>query len=384
MARAVPEAFLVYPVLLKWQSNAIMSETFLRFIITHRTTWLTLSVLVLAARCAVGADPFPTQALPGTDIGDSLPADYEPSGAVWHTGLSRLLTVSDTGIVSSMNADGSGISNWSVGGDLEGITVADPNSPFVYVGVENPDSILELNLNTGVVTRTFDLTPWLTGPANQGLEALTFLPDSNDSEGGLFYAGLQDDGKIYSFRLPILTSSTSTAVTPLTTITPVAGRNDISGLDYDIDNDVLYAIFDNSNLMRAIRPDGTVLAEWDLPQDDQEGVALAGDNLYIAEDSNAIVVWRYAPFPFLDDSPAADFDNDGDVDGADLMEWASDYGQNAGSDADEDGDSDGTDFLVWQRTLGTGVPALAARAVPEPSTCLLLAWGTLLSLRHQR
>ncbi len=342
----------------------------------HLRSCLVVPFLIFSAQCLLAADPFPTQALPGTGIGGNLSGSYEPSGAVWHSGISKLLTVSDGGTVTSMNSDGTGVSNWWIPGDLEGITVADPNSPFVYVGVEHPDSILEFNIDTGLVTRSFDLTPWLTGSSNRGLEALTFLPDPLDSEGGQFYAGLQSNGKIYSFQLPILSSSTSTTVTPLSTITPVAGRNDISGLDYDVENEVLYAIFDNFNALRAMQPDGTFLSEWELPKDDQEGIAITTDNLFIAEDSADIEIWRYSPFPFL---LAADFDNDNDVDSADIVKWESDYGLNADSDANNDGDSAGADFLFWQRIFGIGTTLTATVVVPEPASWLLWLMGIMFA-----
>ena len=168
----------------------------------------------------------------------------------------------------------------------------------VYVGVEHPDSIREFNITTGAVSRTFDLTPWMTGePNNNGLEALTFVPDAGDPEGGLFYAGLQRDGKIYSFRLPVKTSASSTTVTPVSTITPVVDRTDISGLHYDVDKKVLYAVFDGSDKLRAMKADGTFLGEWELPRDNQEGVTMAGNHLYIAEDygSSGNIV-DYSPF----------------------------------------------------------------------------------------
>jgi len=76
---------------------------------------------------------------------------------------------------------------------------------------------------------------------------------------------------------------------------------------------------------------------------------------------------------------AADFNDDGRVNGADLTKWSGDFGMNPGSDADGDGDSDGNDFLIWQRQLGSGVPAAAAAAaIPEPATGLLAALAALL------
>jgi len=69
---------------------------------------------------------------------------------------------------------------------------------------------------------------------------------------------------------------------------------------------------------------------------------------------------------------AADFDNDGDVDGADLLQWQSDFG-GLGSDANGSGISDGADFLIWQRQFSGGVLAGASTAaVPEPTSLMLM------------
>jgi glucose/arabinose dehydrogenase len=71
---------------------------------------------------------------------------------------------------------------------------------------------------------------------------------------------------------------------------------------------------------------------------------------------------------------AADFDNDGDADGADLTILRGAYSTNAAGDADGDGDTDGGDLLVWQQQLGGVASSTAdANAVPEPATGLLLA-----------
>ena len=52
--------------------------------------------------------------------------------------------------------------------------------------------------------------------------------------------------------------------------------------------------------------------------------------------------------------PAADFDGDGDVDGADFLKWQQGFPTASGAtkadgDADGDGDVDGQDFLIWQQ-----------------------------------
>jgi hypothetical protein len=73
----------------------------------------------------------------------------------------------------------------------------------------------------------------------------------------------------------------------------------------------------------------------------------------------------------------ADFDEDGDVDSADLAQWQGDFGENAASDADNDGDSDGADFLAWQQQFGSPPPPAAA--VPEPCMSAIL-WMDVASI----
>jgi len=304
---------------------------------------LLVALLVLTVHPARAADPWPG-VLPGTEIGQGLPASYEPSGGAWHRRLNKFFTVSDSGIVSAMNANGTGITNWSVPGDLEGVAVADPASNFIYIGVEQPDSIREFNIVTGQVTRTFLLTTWMQGPDNSGLEALEFIPDPAHPEGGIFYAGLQDDGRIYRFSLPIRSSATSTTVTFLGTITPVAGRVDIAGLDYDREREILYAVFDDSNNLRAMHPDGSLIGEWVLPGNDQEGIAIHDCELFVAEDSGK--VWRY-PFP----GDMRDVDGDGSTNCFD-------------SDDDNDGVLDGADCAPFDP---------AASHVPSEVTALMVA-----------
>ena len=86
----------------------------------------------------------------------------------------------------------------------------------------------------------------------------------------------------------------------------------------------------------------------------------------------------------------ADFNQDGNVNGADLTAWKSGFGtgtMKAQGDADADGDVDGADFLVWQRQFGQAPPAAAAAgAVPEPATALLSGLGlaALAAVRRRR
>jgi hypothetical protein len=82
-------------------------------------------------------------------------------------------------------------------------------------------------------------------------------------------------------------------------------------------------------------------------------------------------------FEWVVASPA-DFDEDGNVDGDDLLQWQGDFGPSSLSDADNDGDSDGADFLVWQQQLGSSLAAQhAVDAAPEPAARALAAASSL-------
>ncbi len=223
-----------------------------------------------------------------------------------------------------MTDAGTELTHWVVNQDLEAVTVAFPQSDFIYLGVEHPDSIYEFNVVEGRVTRIFDLTPWMDGPKNDGLEALTFVPDPVDPEGGLFYAGMQDTGRIFVFRLPISSSTDSTVITPVRSMLPLNDEKKISGMHYAPAQGVIYAIYDNADLLRVITPDGTLISQWDLPGDDQEGVALKGRELYLCEDygGDGSGVFCYAPFRVL---PQPDLNADGKVDLQDFSVLAADW-----------------------------------------------------------
>jgi len=223
--------------------------------------------------------PWPGDA--GIEIGavgavGGLSADYEPSGAVWHTRLNALFVVGDGGDLSRLDGNGGNVTTWSPGGDLEAVTVADPASDLLYIGRENPDAILEFDLATGTLTgNQWDLTPWMTGAANQGLEALTWVE-------GLFYAGHQGEGNVYVFEL------SAGGVVQLVSLFPAPGGR-------------------------------ALLRETFLPGNTQEGIALLPDcatglsTVFISEDAGAVV--RYEGFPVTCVDPAVTLSPCGDVNG---------------------------------------------------------------------
>jgi hypothetical protein len=82
----------------------------------------------------------------------------------------------------------------------------------------------------------------------------------------------------------------------------------------------------------------------------------------VYQDVGEIDLFLYEPIA------AADFNQDGIVDGADLAQWEGAYGVSAAGDVDADGDTDGTDFLSWQRQFAMGsLAAPSYDVVPEPA-----------------
>ncbi|MDP8217319.1 MAG: metallophosphoesterase [Candidatus Theseobacter exili] len=241
----------------------------------------------------------------GIEIGyENLDSGYEPSGLVWHERLDALFVAGDDGNVTWMEPDGTVLANWWPGGDIEGITIVDPDSNYVYVGLERPypyNRILEFDISTGLLTgRQWVLSEWMGDPndPNAGLEALTFVPDGYHPyppgiSGGLFYAGLEKDGKIYVFDIDI----EGTYVGHVDTITVFSGWNGITGLNFESKTGILHAVFRNRSSYVKMEPDGTVLGVYTLPGNNQEGIGISEKGVvFIAEDSGP-EVWRFDGSP---------------------------------------------------------------------------------------
>ena len=86
---------------------------------------------------------------------------------------------------------------------------------------------------------------------------------------------------------------------------------------------------------------------------------------------------------------AADFNENGFVDGEDLATWQTNFGLAAGAtksigDANLDGAVDGGDYLLWQQQFNAASAALATSGVPEPAAAAMLLLGMTLVIRRQR
>ncbi len=105
---------------------------------------------------------------------------------------------------------------------------------------------------------------------------------------------------------------------------------------------------------------------------------LGGRNINF--NSSGQIVWSTGLDVYLaTPRPPGDYNNDGLVDGNDLQQFESTYGDTVAIGTAADGNSsrqiDGSDFLVWQRNVGSsaGDSTITNQMVPEP-TSFLLAW----------
>jgi uncharacterized protein YjiK len=280
----------------------------------HKLFIVSIVLLTSIAHPAHAADAWPGSST-GTVIVDTTldsgdGSEYEPSGLAWNDETDQLLMVGDDGDVTTMNLDGTNLVNHYIGSDFEGIAIIDPTTNRAYIGVEKPlDSIKEVNLTTGeVASKTWDLTPWMVSDdVNEGLEALTFVPNADlptaygtSTSGGMFYAGLQNDGKIYVFDVDI----TTTAVRHVATINPPTGIvRDIADLHYNTDTHILYGVYDENNTLVEFTTAGDILTTYQLPSEstDQEGLVVRPDCetglaiVVIGEDSG--FVRSYSDYP---------------------------------------------------------------------------------------
>ncbi len=245
------------------------------------------------------------EAWPGS-TGTTIATLSEPSGVIWHADRQSLFVVEDNGWLRELSSSGTVLHSWNVGGDLEGVTIAE-SSDLLYLGIEHPDSIKEFSLSSGSFTgKVWDLTPFMQGADNQGLEGLTYM-------NGIFLAGLQADGKIYSFDVNL---SQGGDVQFIESILPYSSyTSDISDLYYDDETEVVYALYDSRNRMVTLNSELELLNRYALPGDNQEGVTVVPDcdagvaDVYIGEDDGQVML--YTGFPVSCVPQVIDLDEDG-------------------------------------------------------------------------
>lgn len=159
-----------------------------------------------------------------------------------------------------------------VGRDLEAITIADEASDKFYVADERDASVHELSIATkGLLLRSWNLLAAFTDyNKTVGVEALSFVRNAASPEGGSFLLGLQRDGSVYEFTLPIRTSNSSTNYTLVGKRSfdarPCASGDCLAALTVAPHDGALYALWGENNATLTTVVDNTLPQRALLPR----------------------------------------------------------------------------------------------------------------------
>ena len=242
-------------------------------------------------------------ALPYNWIGNISKAQIaEPSGITYHPTRRSLFIADDSGSVHEVSLEGRLIQSKGLNErDIEGITV-DPSTGLLYAAVEDDEVILELEPENLAIQRQFRISRDFKGEqllrkGGMGIEAIAFVPDASHPEGGTFWVGNQS----FSLKAKDEPSVVCEVVVPLRSTTAKMADGtiiraykmnfiDISGLAYDAQGDYLVLISDTTNLLVELKREGTILRQYLLPGDEQEGIVLDGlGYMYVAQENGKII-----------------------------------------------------------------------------------------------
>ncbi len=236
-------------------------------------------------------------------VGDIDRVNLEgPSGIVYHSERRTLFVVGDKGDICEIQRDGALVKRERIRhADFEGITY-NPSSGLLYIAIEGEEKIIEVDPADFRVLREFEINRTFRGSTvlkagGDGVEAISFVPDSNHPEGGAFYIANQgfdlenreDPSAIFEIEVPLKSGSSKGGMAWIIRSISLSAV-DLSGLCYDKRSDHLYAISGVGNTLFELTRDGDILAAYTLPGDNQEGIAVDESGfLYIAQDSGGIV-----------------------------------------------------------------------------------------------
>ena len=226
----------------------------------------------------------------------------EPSGITYHPTRRSLFLADDSGSVHEVDLEGRLIQSKGLNErDIEGITV-NPRTGLLYAAVEDDEAILELDPENLIIQREFKIGRNFKGEqllrkGGMGIEAIAFVPDASHPEGGTFWVGNQS----FSLKAKDEPSVVCEVVVPLRSATTKQADGviihaykmdfiDISGLAYDAQGDFLVLISDTTNLLVELKREGTILRQYLLPGDEQEGIVLDGHGyMYLAQENGEII-----------------------------------------------------------------------------------------------
>lgn len=263
-----------------------------------------LAAIIVGCQNTCDSPPAPaTLVFPCQWVGDIDQVGFnEPSGICWHTRRQTLFVVGDEGDICEMRTDGTLIKQKQIRpADFEGVT-HDPATGLLYVAIEEVESILEVHPETFEILREFSVPrsfngKTLLGAGAEGIEAITFVPDPEHAQGGLFYvanqaftlANEQDISAVFKVELPLRSRVGESKITGY--FTP--GIIDLAGLYYNPLTEHILVVSDATNTIIEYSPDHQLVTAYAFPGDNQEGIAVDPNGfLYIAQDTGGIIKFK--------------------------------------------------------------------------------------------
>lgn len=132
---------------------------------------------------------------------------------------------------------------------LEGVAMTNPESTYVYLGMENQPIVLEYEWHsTHRITREFNLGPSFKHTGTKGIRSLTWVPNEASTQQGYFYIGSHMTGDIFIYELPLLDSTGPMAAAKLIDVwkpLSMLGNHNIGGLSYS--SRYIFTSYDGGN-----------------------------------------------------------------------------------------------------------------------------------------
>jgi len=268
---------------------------------------LAFTLLFLFTSCKSGNDPEDRGAdcaAPNiyTMVDELRPNNLsEPSGIVFHETRNTLYVVEDEGDVVEVALDGTTLDRERIRqADFEGITV-DPATGLLYIVIEGESLVLEVAPGNFDVEEEYAIDWTLNGSSvvgaeNIAIEAITFKPDSQHPQGGVFYLANKnsfiDDpdnpSAIFEVELPIRDKSNGTTGRVISNIPLQFGS--VSGLHYDAANNGFLAVSDNRNSIFSLELSGTIRSCYRIPGTQQEGITFdTTGSAYVVDDAGGVI-----------------------------------------------------------------------------------------------
>jgi hypothetical protein len=271
----------------------------------HRSAF----VLVLASLLLVASAPARAQsqgaASPEEKVVEwTLPGLPEPSGVVYHSTRKTLFVISDEGGIGEVTLEGKVKTSRALGGDLEGITF-DPATGYLYVIREGHEILFEVDPDRFAIRRRFTIDRAFEGDPDflerggDGIEGVTFVPDSTHPEGGRFFAVNQyDPPALIELAVPLRTSRERFERARVLKAYRIASPplSDVSwhaGLGIFLVPSALW------RSVHVVDPAGNRLRTVRVPGIMQEGIAAVPAGAYvIAQDTGGLLRWSPDSEPF--------------------------------------------------------------------------------------